>query len=105
MIAWSLPANRIEAQIERFAPGFQALILARHAMRPADLERYHANYVGGDINGGRQDLTQLFTRPVARLIPYSTAVRLYLSARLRLHRAEACMACAATGRTEPRFGR
>lgn len=90
MIAWSLPANRIEAQIERFAPGFQALILARHAMRPANLERYHANYVGGDINGGRQDLTQLFT---------------YLSARLRLHRAEASMACAATGPRAPRFGR
>jgi phytoene dehydrogenase-like protein len=71
--------TRIEAQIERFAPGFQTLILARHAMRPADLEHYNANYVGGDINGGRQDLTQLFTRPVTRLIPYRTAVSgLYL---------------------------
>jgi phytoene dehydrogenase-like protein len=62
----------IERQIERFAPGFGATILARHAMRPVDLERYNPNYVGGDINGGRQDLGQLFTRPVARLVPYAT---------------------------------
>jgi phytoene dehydrogenase-like protein len=62
----------IERQIERFAPGFGATILGRHAMRPADLERYNANYVGGDINGGRQDLGQLFARPVARLVPYAT---------------------------------
>ena len=65
-------SERIEAQIERFAPGFRERILARHAMGPAELERYNANYVGGDIAGGVQDLRQLFTRPVARLVPYST---------------------------------
>jgi phytoene dehydrogenase-like protein len=64
--------DRIEAQVERFAPGFRSRIIARHAMGPADFERYDANYVGGDINGGRQDLGQLFTRPVARLVPYAT---------------------------------
>jgi phytoene dehydrogenase-like protein len=66
--------ERVEAQIERFAPGFRSRILARHVMRPADLECYNPNYVGGDINGGVLDLRQLFTRPVARLVPYSTPV-------------------------------
>ncbi len=69
----------IEDQIERAAPGFKDLILARSTHSPADLERDNANYVGGDINGGVQDLRQLFTRPVARIDPYSTPVEgLYL---------------------------
>lgn len=66
--------DRIESQVERFAPGFRDTILARHVMRPADFETYNANYVGGDINGGAQDLRQLFTRPVARIVPYSTPI-------------------------------
>jgi phytoene dehydrogenase-like protein len=71
--------ERIERQIERFAPGFRDRILARHMMTATDLERYNPNYVGGDINGGLQDFRQLFTRPVARLVPYATPVRgLYL---------------------------
>ena len=57
----------IEAQIERFAPGFRALILARHVLDPAGLERYNPNLVGGDINGGVADLGQLFLRPTRRL--------------------------------------
>ena len=64
--------DRIEAQIERFAPGFRARIRARHAMGPAEMERHNPNYVGGDINGGAQDALQLFTRPVARPVPYAT---------------------------------
>jgi phytoene dehydrogenase-like protein len=69
--------ERIENQIERFAPGFRERILARSVMPPAELERRNANLVGGDINGGVQDLWQLFTRPTLRL--YSTAVEgLYL---------------------------
>jgi phytoene dehydrogenase-like protein len=64
----------IEAQVERFAPGFGELILQRSAMGPAEVERRNPNYVGGDINGGVQDLRQLFTRPVARAVPYSTPV-------------------------------
>jgi phytoene dehydrogenase-like protein len=67
--------ERIEAQIERFAPGFRDCILHRHVLAPADLERYNANYIGGDINGGMQDIWQLFTRPTLRLVPYTTPVR------------------------------
>jgi phytoene dehydrogenase-like protein len=71
---------RIEAQIERFAPGFRDCVLACSAMGPAELEAYNANYIGGDINGGVQDLRQLFTRPVARVDPYSTPnERIFLS--------------------------
>jgi phytoene dehydrogenase-like protein len=65
----------IEAQVERFAPGFRDLIAARSAMGPAEVERRNPNYVGGDINGGLPDLRQLFTRPVARPVPYSTPVK------------------------------
>ena len=66
---------RIEAQVERFAPGFRDTILGRSVRLPAEIEADNANYVGGDINGGLQDLRQLFTRPVARLDPYSTPSR------------------------------
>jgi len=64
--------ERIEAQVERFAPGFRERILARSALGPAEIERYNANYVGGDINAGAATLSQLFTRPVARVSPYTT---------------------------------
>ncbi len=69
----------IEAQIERFAPGFRDRILARHTLNPAALQRYNANYIGGDINGGVQDLAQLFTRPTLQFDPYATPIKgLYL---------------------------
>lgn len=64
--------DAIEAQVERFAPGFRDRILARHAISPDWLSRYNANFVGGAITGGVADAFQLFTRPVARLDPYST---------------------------------
>jgi phytoene dehydrogenase-like protein len=64
--------DAIERQIERFAPGFRDLILARHTRNTAQLETYNPNLVGGDINGGAATLSQLFARPVARLDPYST---------------------------------
>jgi phytoene dehydrogenase-like protein len=67
--------ERIEKQIERFATGFRDRILAKSTMDPADLQRTNANHIGGDINGGLQDLSQLFTRPVVRLTPYSTPAR------------------------------
>src|SRR5579883_3415498 len=74
--------ERIEAQIERFAPGFRDRILARHTMNASEMEQYNANYIGGDINGGVQDLRQFFTRPLPTLDianPYATPVRgLYL---------------------------
>jgi phytoene dehydrogenase-like protein len=62
----------IEAQIERFAPGFRDRITARHVITAPELERYNPNYVGGDINGGLQDLRQLLMRPIPSLVPYST---------------------------------
>ena len=65
----------IEGQIERFAPGFRDRILAKHVMNTADLETFSANYVGGDINGGRQDLSQIFTRPALRWSPYKTSAK------------------------------
>jgi phytoene dehydrogenase-like protein len=71
--------DAIEAQVERFAPGFRDIILDRHVMTPAALEAHNANMVGGDINAGAQHLRQLFFRPVPRWNPYTTPVRgLYL---------------------------
>ena len=55
--------DRIEAQVERFAPGSATRVLKRHVMAPRDFQSYNANYIGGDINGGAQDLRQLFTPP------------------------------------------
>jgi phytoene dehydrogenase-like protein len=66
--------DRIEKQIERFAPGFRDRIIARHAMNCADLERNNANLVGGDINGGLADMGQLLARPVLRVCPYRIPV-------------------------------
>ncbi len=62
----------IEAQIERFAPGFRDLVLARRTTNTVELETYNPNYVGGDINNGVQDLRQLWTRPTLQRSPYST---------------------------------
>jgi phytoene dehydrogenase-like protein len=67
--------GRIEGQIERFAPGFREIILAKNTMGPADLETINANLVGGDINGGVMDLRQLFARPMPRPNPYSTPAK------------------------------
>jgi phytoene dehydrogenase-like protein len=64
---------RIEQQIERFAPGFRARVLASSAMRPADLERHNANLVGGDIGAGVTDIRQFLARPT--LGTYSTPLR------------------------------
>lgn len=62
----------VEDQIERFAPGFRDVVIARTVRTPADLERYNENYVGGDIAGGLASVRQFFARPVARLNPYTT---------------------------------
>jgi phytoene dehydrogenase-like protein len=64
--------ERIEGQIERFAPGFRDLVRARSAWSPAEMEAHNSNYVGGDINGGRQDVGQLVARPAWRMNPYTT---------------------------------
>lgn len=65
----------IEQQVERFAPGFRERILARHTINTKQLENYNPNYIGGDINGGAMDITQLFTRPVLRRSPYTTSAK------------------------------
>lgn len=64
--------DAIERQVERFAPGFRDLILARHTMSPADAEAHNENMAGGDVGGGANDLAQVFARPVLRWDPYST---------------------------------
>jgi phytoene dehydrogenase-like protein len=70
--------DRIERQVERFAPGFRDRILARSTMSPAQMEAHDANYVGGDINGGIEDLRQLVFRPRVALDPYRLGPGLYL---------------------------
>jgi phytoene dehydrogenase-like protein len=65
----------IEKQIEKYAPGFRDRIIARHVFDTRTLEAYNPNYVGGDINAGAIDITQLFTRPALRLSPYKTSAR------------------------------
>jgi phytoene dehydrogenase-like protein len=67
--------TKIEAQIERCAPGFRDCIIARSTKSAKEMEQYNPNYVGGDINGGVQDITQLYTRPTARVVPYSTPIK------------------------------
>jgi phytoene dehydrogenase-like protein len=67
--------ERIENQVERFAPGFRDCILQRHIMSTADFETYNANYVGGDISGGLQNPWQVVARPALRLNPYTTPVK------------------------------
>jgi phytoene dehydrogenase-like protein len=65
--------DRVEQQIERFAPGFRDCILARSVLTPLDIEAHNANLVGGDIAAGVIDLRQFFTRPTWR--NYSTPVK------------------------------
>lgn len=67
--------ERIEKQVERFAPGFRDRIIGRHIMNTAQIETYNPNYIGGDINGGIIDIGQLFTRPALRLSPYKTSAK------------------------------
>ncbi len=63
----------IEAQLERFAPGFGDLVLARAVAGPAEVQRRNPNYVGGDIAGGRCDGLHLLLRPTLAPVPYATA--------------------------------
>ena len=65
----------IEAQVERFAPGFKETVLARHTMNTEQMQTYNPNYIGGDINGGVIDIRQLFTRPALRISPYRTSTK------------------------------
>ena len=68
--------EHIEAQVERFAPGFRECIIARHTMSPSDLEAYNPNYIGGDIAGGAQNFWQVFAKPALRFTsPYAIPIR------------------------------
>ena len=64
--------NEIEAQIERFAPGFREVVLERATMTAADLEAHNPNLVGGDVTGGLATLRQVLARPALRANPYAT---------------------------------
>ena len=64
--------ERIEAQLERFAPGFQKLVLKRSAKSPAEVEANNSNYAGGDISAGGIDGLQLFFRPTMSVTPWAT---------------------------------
>ena len=64
----------VEDQLERFAPGFRDLVLARHTHSPAQLEQFDANLIGGDIGGGAADLRQFIARPVWSRQPWATPV-------------------------------
>ena len=65
----------MEAQVERFAPGFRDRILARHVLGPADLEARNRNLVGGDVGGGSYRLHQVVLRPIPSISPYRTPVQ------------------------------
>ncbi|HUF30575.1 MAG TPA: NAD(P)/FAD-dependent oxidoreductase [Gemmatimonadaceae bacterium] len=65
---------RIEAQVERFAPGFRDRVVARHVMTAGELEAHNPNLVGGDVGGGANTLLQLFRRPTSAWHPYRTAI-------------------------------
>jgi phytoene dehydrogenase-like protein len=66
--------ERIESQIERFAPGFRDCVVARHVMNTSEMETYNANYIGGDISGGVQNILQTFSRPSLRVVPYAMPI-------------------------------
>jgi len=70
-----LVVERMEAQVERFAPGFRDRILARHILSPAGLEARNANLVGGDVGGGSYRLHQVVFRPLPKLTPYATPLK------------------------------
>lgn len=70
----SAAVNAIERQLDRFAPGFRDLVLARTVRDPAALERNNPNYVGGDIGGGSNDLRQMLARPASVRRPYATPI-------------------------------
>jgi phytoene dehydrogenase-like protein len=72
---WDAHAERVEAQVERYAPGFRDLVLARHVLSPSDLQARNANLVGGDVGGGSYMLRQVIFRPIPTLSPYRTPLK------------------------------
>lgn len=66
--------DKIESQIERFAPGFKEKIISKKITSASGLENYNSNYIGGDINGGLFAWNQLLTRPAVKINPYKIPV-------------------------------
>ena len=93
--------ERIEAQVERFAPGFRELVLARNTISPAGFEARNRNLVGGDLNGGAMDLGQLFARPTLRLL--GTPLEGVYLCSASTPPGGGSTECAATGRRAPRW--
>ena len=69
--------STIEDQIEKHAPGFKDTIIGKHTFNSKEIENYNPNYIGGDINSGVQDWSQIFTRPALRTSPYRTSFKNY----------------------------
>jgi phytoene dehydrogenase-like protein len=67
--------DALESQIERYAPGFRDIIKAKHITNASGMEQYNPNYIGGDINGGIQDVWQLYSRPILSVSPYRTSAK------------------------------
>jgi phytoene dehydrogenase-like protein len=67
--------ERIERQVERFAPGFSSRVMAKHTMSPREMEAHNPNYIGGDIAGGIQSFEELFLRPLGQWGAYSTPAK------------------------------
>jgi phytoene dehydrogenase-like protein len=65
----------VEAQVERFAPGFKEIIIAKNTINAMEMQDYNPNYIGGDINGGSLNISQLFNRPALRWSPYRTSAK------------------------------
>ena len=74
-VATARQAERVEAQVERYAPGFRDRVLARHVLSPSDLQARNANLVAGDVGGGSYVLRQVVFRPVPTLSPYRTPLK------------------------------
>lgn len=68
-------STTIEDQIEKYAPGFKETIIGKHTFNTKEIENYNPNYIGGDINAGVQDWSQIFTRPALRVSPYRTSFK------------------------------
>jgi phytoene dehydrogenase-like protein len=67
--------ERVEAQVERYAPGFRDRVLARHVLSPSDLQARNANLVAGDVGGGSYILRQVVFRPIPSVSPYRTPLK------------------------------
>ena len=96
--------DRMEAQVERYAPGFRDLILARHVLGPAALQDRNANLINGDVGGGTYRLDQVIFRPAPSLSPYRTPLRgRDPGARARRFPAARSTVCVATPPPTPRW--